>query len=176
MPAVIRLETRNVPMRCEHCFEWDNLNQKESFTKQDLFSVLDIYHKEGVQQFHFSGGEPMARFKDLLELFKYAKGKSECWVVTSGFNCTPTNAKLLKAAGCKGIVVSIDHYIPELHNIFRGHADAFEHATNAVAAARQAGLVTAISVCATKAFIDGGHLAPYLDFDKDLGVLFVQCL
>jgi MoaA/NifB/PqqE/SkfB family radical SAM enzyme len=168
--------TRKCPMRCEHCFEWDNLNQKESFTKRDLFKVLDIYHNEGVQQFHFSGGEPMTRFKDLVELFKYNKGKSECWVVTSGFNCTYENAKLLKEAGCKGVVVSIDHYIPELHNIFRGHTEAFSHAINAVRAVKQAGLVTAISVCVTKAFIDGGHLMLYMEFAKELGVHFVQML
>ena len=168
--------TRKCPMRCEHCFEWDNLNQKESFTKEDLLKVIDIYQKQGVQQFHFSGGEPMTRFKDLVELFKYTKGKSESWVVTSGFNCTTENAKKLKDAGCKGVVVSIDHYIPELHNIFRGHANAFEHATDAVKAVRQAGLVSAISVCATKAFIDGGHLMPYLEFAKNMGVHFVQIL
>ena len=163
-------------MRCEHCFEWDNLNQKESFTKEDLLKVVDLYQREGVQQFHFSGGEPMVRFKDLLELLKYAKGKSECWVLTSGFNCTKENAKLLQAAGCKGVVVSIDHYIPELHNIFRGHADSFDHATNAVKAVKNAGIVTAISVCVTKAFIDGGHLLPYFKFAKNLGVHFVQFL
>ena len=168
--------TRKCPMRCEHCFEWDNLNQKESFTKEDLLKVLDIYHAAGVQQFHFSGGEPMTRFKDLVELFKHTKGKSECWVVTSGFNCTTENARLLKEAGCKGVVVSIDHYIPELHNIFRGHSYAFNHATNAVKAALDAGLVTAMSVCATKSFIDGGHLLPYLEFAKSMGVHFVQVL
>ena len=168
--------TRKCPMRCEHCFEWDNLNQKESFTKEDLLKVLDIYHAAGVKQFHFSGGEPMTRFKDLVELFKHTKGKSECWVVTSGFNCTTENARLLKEAGCKGVVVSIDHYIPELHNIFRGHSYAFNHATNAVKAALDAGLVTAMSVCATKAFIDGGHLLPYLEFAKSMGVHFVQVL
>ena len=168
--------TRKCPMRCEHCFEWDNLNQKESFTKEDLFQVLDLYQEQGVQQFHFSGGEPMTRFNDLLDLFKYSKGKSECWVVTSGFNCTTENARLLKEAGCKGVVISIDHYIPELHNIFRGHTNAFNHAVNAVRAVKQAGLVTAVSVCATKAFIDGGHLLPYLEFAYKMGVHFVQVL
>ena len=168
--------TRKCPMRCEHCFEWDNLNQKESFTKDDLFKVIDMYQKEGVLQFHFSGGEPMVRFKDLLPLIQYASKKSECWVLTSGFNFTIENARLLKQAGCKGVVVSIDHYIPELHNMFRGNKTAFEGATNAVAAGRQAGLVTSLSVCATKHFIDGGHLMPYMDFAKQLGVQFVQVL
>lgn len=68
--------TRKCLMRCEHCFEWDNLNQKESFTKDDLFKTVDMYQKEGVLQFHFSGGEPMVRFKDLLPLIKYTSKKS----------------------------------------------------------------------------------------------------
>ena len=168
--------TRKCPLRCEHCFEWDNLNQKESFTKEDLFKVVDLYQKNGVSQFHFSGGEPMVRLKDLLSLIAYTSNKSECWVLTSGFNCTAENVKRLKQAGCTGIVVSIDHYIAELHNLFRGYDASFELAVNAVAAARQEGLVVSLSVCATKAFIDGGHLIPYLDFAKSMGVQFVQVL
>jgi MoaA/NifB/PqqE/SkfB family radical SAM enzyme len=168
--------TRKCPMRCEHCFEWDNLNQKESFTREDLFKVVDLYQKEGVLQFHFSGGEPMVRFKDLLPLINYASKKSDCWVLTAGFNFTYKNAVLLKQAGCKGAVVSIDHYIPELHNMFRGNKSSFELATNAVKAAKQAGLVTSVSVCATKHFIDGGHLLPYMEFSKSIGVQFVQVL
>jgi MoaA/NifB/PqqE/SkfB family radical SAM enzyme len=163
-------------MRCEHCFEWDNLNQKESFTREDLFNVVDLYRKEGVLQLHFSGGEPMVRFKDLVDLVEYASPTIACWVLTSGFNFTEENAKRLKQAGCKGVVVSIDHYIPELHNLFRGQANAFDGATSAVAAAQKAGLVTAISVCATKVFLDGGHLLPYMDFANGLGVQFVQVL
>jgi len=168
--------TRKCPMRCEHCFEWDNLNQKESFTKNDLLKVIDIYRKEGVLQIHFSGGEPMVRFKDLVELIAYASPTIECWVLTSGFNFTEANAKRLKQAGCKGVVVSIDHYLPELHNLFRGKEDAFTGAVNAVNAAKKAGLVTAISVCATKTFLDGGHLLSYMAFAKNLGVQFVQLL
>jgi MoaA/NifB/PqqE/SkfB family radical SAM enzyme len=168
--------TRKCPMRCEHCFEWDNLNQRESFTKEDLFKVVDMYRKEGVLQIHFSGGEPMVRFKDLVELVAYASPSIASWVLTSGFNFTEQNAKRLKEAGCTGVVVSIDHYIPELHNIFRGKEDAFEGAISAIAAAKKARLVTAISVCATRSFLDGGHLLPYMDFAKNLGVQFVQVL
>ena len=176
MTFVFLAITRKCPMRCEHCFEWDNLNQKESFTKEELFKVVDIYQQRGVLQFHFSGGEPMVRIKDLVDLMKYASKKSDCWVVTSGFNCTPENALLLKAAGCKGIVVSVDHYIPELHNIFRGNINAFERATSAVKVALEAGMAVAVSVCVTKNFIDGGHLLPYIDFAKKLGVHFIQLL
>ncbi len=168
--------TRKCPMRCEHCFEWDNLNQKESFSKDDLYKTLDLFIKEGVLQFHFSGGEPMVRFKDLVDLIRFVGNRAQCWVLTSGFNVTEENARKLKEAGCKGMVVSIDHYIPELHNMFRGNVSAFEGAVNAVRYAKQAGLVTAVSVCATKKFIDDGHVMPYLEFAKNLGVQFVQLL
>src|ERR1044072_9530944 len=56
--------TRKCPMRCEHCFEWDNLNQKESFTKEELLKTVQLYQQQDVLQIHFSGGEPMVRIKD----------------------------------------------------------------------------------------------------------------
>ena len=168
--------TRKCPMRCEHCFEWDNLNQKESFTKDDLINTVKLYQKQEVLQIHFSGGEPMVRIKDLLSVMDYASKKSACWVVTSGFNLTAENARLLKQAGCKGVVVSIDHYIPEMHNLFRGHAQSFQNAIQAVRHAKHHGLVTAISICVTKQFLNAGHLMPYIEFAKDLGVQFVQVL
>ncbi|GAA4741583.1 radical SAM protein [Flavisolibacter ginsenosidimutans] len=168
--------TRKCPLRCEHCFEWDNLNQKESFTKEDLFRVIDLYKNEGVLQIHFSGGEPMVRLKDLVELVRYASPHVACWVLTSGFNFTPHNARLLREAGCKGVVVSLDHYLPYLHNAFRGKENAFNNALTAVAAAKNVGLVTALSVCATKTFLHENCLLPYMDFAKSLGVQFVQVL
>lgn len=111
----------------------------------------------------------------MLPLIKYAAKKSECWVLTSGFNFTLENAKLLKDAGCKGVVVSIDHYIPELHNMFRGNTGAYEGAINAINAALQVGLVSSLSVCATKQFLDAGHLLPYMDLQKTWGCSLCRC-
>jgi len=168
--------TRKCPMRCEHCFEWDNLNQRESFTKEYLVETVKLYQQQEVLQIHFSGGEPMVRIKDLLEIISFTSKKSECWVLTSGFNMTAVNARLLKKAGCRGIVVSIDHYIPEMHNLFRGHSDSFKMAVNAIEFARNEGLVTALSICVTKQFLNQGSLLPYLEFAEQLGVQFVQVL
>ncbi|HLX93232.1 MAG TPA: radical SAM protein, partial [Puia sp.] len=168
--------TRKCPLRCEHCFEWDNLNKKETFSKEELIQVVDIYQKQGAVQFHFSGGEPMVRINDLVEVIRHARHKSECIVVTSGFNLTGINARRLKEAGCKGVVVSIDHYVPELHNAFRHHPQIFQQAITGVNAALAAGLVVSLSVCVTKTFLDGNHLMPYMKFAKELGVHFVQLL
>ena len=167
--------TRKCPMRCEHCFEWDNLNKRETFTREELIRIVDIYQKQGVNQIQFSGGEPMVRFPDLLEVIRFAATKMECYVVTSGFNLQG-NAGLLKAAGCKGMIISVDHHIPEMHNRFRGHHDIFNRAVEGVKASLEAGMITALSVCATREFLDGGNLHPYLNFARDLGVQFIQIL
>lgn len=176
MALVFFAITRKCPLRCEHCFEWDNLNKKESFSREELIKTIDLYQQQGVRQFHLSGGEPMARIKDLLPVIHHASKNSECCVVSSGFNLTATNALLLKQHGCKAVVISIDHYIPELHNLFRGNKNAFNDAVHAVEASIAAGLLVSITVCATKAFLQEGHLAPYMDFAKALGVQFVQVL
>jgi MoaA/NifB/PqqE/SkfB family radical SAM enzyme len=168
--------TRKCPMRCEHCLEWDNLNEKESFTKKDLLETVRLFQELDVLQIHFSGGEPMVRIKDLLEVISYASKKSDCWVLTSGFNFTDENAAALKKAGCHGVVISVDHHIPEMHNFFRGHQQSFQNAMTAIKNARKNGLVTSVSVCATKQFLDGDYLLPYLDFMKAQGVQFIQIL
>lgn len=168
--------TRKCPMRCEHCFEWDNLNQAESFTREDLISTIDLCQKQGVMQIHFSGGEPMVRIKELTGLIRHASKKSECWVLSSGFNVTKETAKQLKNAGCTGMVISLDHYIPELHDLFRGKQGSFNGAVSALHLAREAGLLTSVSVCATKAFLDGGHLRPFIHFAKEQGVQYIQVL
>jgi MoaA/NifB/PqqE/SkfB family radical SAM enzyme len=168
--------TRKCPMRCEHCFEWENLNQRETFSREELIRIVDIYQKQGVNQIQFSGGEPMVRFPDLLEIIRFASVNMECYVVTSGFNLTPENARLLKAAGCKGMIISIDHHIPEMHNRFRGHRDIFTRAVDGVRASLEADMITALSVCVTREFLDGANLLPYLRFAHTMGVHFVQIL
>jgi MoaA/NifB/PqqE/SkfB family radical SAM enzyme len=168
--------TNKYPSRYEHRFERDNLNQKETFTKDELIKIVTLYQNQGVNQIQFSGGEPLMRIKDLVDVLSFAKDKCECYVVTSGFNLTPMNARLLKNAGCKGIIVSIDHYVPQLHSKFRGHPEIFDSAVEGVKASLNAGMLTALSVCTTMEFIDGWHLLPYMKFAKELGVHFVQVL
>jgi len=161
-------------MRCEHCFEWDNLNQRETFTREQLVQIVDLYQRQGVNQIHFAGGEPLARLRDLIEVIVFARAKSDCYVVTSGFNLTWENALPLKIAGCKGVIVSIDHYLADRHDRFRHHAGIFDQAVAGVRASVEAGMVTAVSVCATREFIErrvgcySGSRSVYIDSAGDV--------
>jgi len=166
--------TKKCALHCEHCFEWDSLNESEKLTLPDLKNIVNKILKCGTSQIHFSGGEPLQRMDDLIELVKTVDNKAECWVLTSGYNLTPENAQKLKSAGLKGIVVSIDHYLPELHNKFRGSPKSFEWAIKGVKNAISVNLVTAISVCVTNSFVTKENLLAYAEMAKELGVAYIQ--
>jgi MoaA/NifB/PqqE/SkfB family radical SAM enzyme len=168
--------TTHCPMRCEHCFEWDNLNQQETFSLQELMRITGALQNEGLGHISLSGGEPMVRFRDMIELIRCGAKTTEWWVLTSGFNLTQEKANQLKAAGATGVVISIDHHDAELHNLFRGHHEAFAHATRAVAASSAAGLFTAVSVCFTRQNVTIDFAMKHMEMCYHLGADYVQWL
>ncbi len=168
--------TKKCPLRCEHCYEWDNLNQQEALDLNDLKNIVHKFQEEGVAQFHLGGGEPMTRIKDLLSLANATDRRSEIYVLTSGFNFTQANAKALKDAGITGITVSIDHFDAEKHNAFRGFQNSFADAVKAIQHAQEQHLVVSVSICVTKNFISWNNLLKYAAFIKSLRVPFLQIL
>lgn len=168
--------TRRCPLQCEHCFEWDHLGQEEAFTLEGLKEVIMHYQREGVMQFHLSGGEPLVRFSDLEALLSWADKRSEFWILTSGLNLTCENARRLKEAGATGVVVSLDHFDAGAHNAFRGSVHAHGWAVDAIRNAQEAGMVVAVSVCATRSFTTPENLLHYAEYVHALGVSFIQVL
>lgn len=168
--------TKKCPLRCEHCFEWKNLNHSESFTLNELQQVIGKFQRDGIAQFHLSGGEPMVRVKDLVKIISSAGKQSEFYVLTSGFNFTATNAKALKQAGLTGVVISLDHYDPDTHNAFRGFKNSFEDVMQAVRNAKEQGLVITLTVCVTRSFTTWGNLMKYAALARRLQVPFIQLL
>ena len=62
--------TKKCPYQCEHCFEWDNLNQKETLSFQDIIHMVKSYQEFGTTQITFGGGEPMVRIKDIYKVLE----------------------------------------------------------------------------------------------------------
>lgn len=168
--------TKKCPLQCEHCFEWDNLNKKESMELHHLKAIIKKFQADGLAQFHLSGGEPMARMKDLAELIFTADKTSEFYVLTSGFNFTAANARILKQAGLTGVVISLDHFDAEKHNAFRGFTNSFDQVKGAIVNAQQQHLVVALTLCVTRDFISWDNLLRYAEFAKSQKVVFIQLL
>ena len=168
--------TKKCGYQCEHCFEWDALNKPETLGREDLLSVIRSFQDIGVTQVQLSGGEPLNRLDDIIYLLQNIKKGTEVWLYTSGYHLTKERAVLLKQEGLTGIIVSLDHWIPELHNTFRGMKNAFEWAEKAVANARKENLVVCLSLCATKEFINTNNLSQYAELAKRWGISFIQVL
>jgi len=174
--TVLMAVTTKCALRCEHCFEWDNLNLKEKLSFADLDRIIFQLISYGATQIHFGGGEPMMRFDDVVTLINKYSHQTAFWIVTSGFQVTRERAEQLKDAGLAGLCVSIDHHQASKHNEFRHFPNAFAMATQAVQFANEAKLVTSLSLCATKEYLSRENLDAYMNMARDIQVSFVQFL
>jgi MoaA/NifB/PqqE/SkfB family radical SAM enzyme len=168
--------TRECPLRCEHCCEWDTLNHADVLTGEHLRSIVDSLCRRGVTQIFFTGGEPLRRLDDLLHLCHGIGATVDCWIITSGVGLTPDAASRLAAARFTGVVVSVDHWDPERHDAFRGRRGAFEAAMRGAQHATDAGLALALSICPTREFVSRGNLERYAALARRTGASFIQIM
>jgi MoaA/NifB/PqqE/SkfB family radical SAM enzyme len=176
MRTIFLAITKKCPLNCEHCFEWNNLNEKDSLRTKDIIKIVHKYQDFGTTQFMFSGGEPMLRVNDIYKVLNEAREGTDFWIITSGLGLNFESAKRLKNSGLTGVMVSLDHHEETKHNIFRGNENAYSWAIQAVINANRAGLVTALALCATKTYVTNENLSAYMNLAKELGVSFVQIL
>jgi MoaA/NifB/PqqE/SkfB family radical SAM enzyme len=168
--------TSKCPLNCSHCYEWNNLNKSEVFTRSDLMQIVKKYQDHDTSIFFLGGGEPMLRLNDICHLIQHAQKTSEFWMYTSGFHLREEQAKQLKESGLTGIIVSLDHHSQNKHDRFRGYSGAYDNAIHAILASHSVGLGTALAVCTTNEFTTEKNIQSYMELSKKLGVHFVQFL
>ncbi len=168
--------TKECPLRCEHCCEWESLNQPESLTRDDLREVVHRLCQRGVTQMFFTGGEPMRRVDDLLHACEEMGEVVDCWIITSGVGLTASSAVQLARARFTGVVISVDHWSAERHDAFRGRRGAFDAAMSAAAHATSAGLAVAFSVCPTRELATRQNLERYAALARSAGAAFIQIM
>lgn len=167
--------TKKCALNCEHCFEWNDLNQPEQLEEADIRHILDGYFEAGgIGQVIFSGGEPLTRFPLLKRLVSSYKERCNLWIATSGLGLQAARAAALKTAGLTGVMISLDHHEPTGHDDFRGFGNSWHHAVEAVKHAQEAGLVTALSLCPAKGKVTPAFLREYLLLARELKVAYVQ--
>ncbi|MFY0689973.1 MAG: radical SAM protein [Cyclobacteriaceae bacterium] len=173
---VLLMITKKCPLNCEHCFEWDEINKKETLSLDDLKTIVNKYQNLGTAQFLLGGGEPLSRYNELIELLEHASNTSDFWLSTSAFGLTKPKARALKTAGLTGLSISLDHYNPDDHNTFRGNHRSYEQVMNAIAIAHEVGLAVSLSVCTTRNFISPENLSAYADLALRKNVSFIQLI
>jgi len=168
--------TSRCPLHCEHCYEWSNLSSEETLTLEQLKKIIRRFQEMGVANIQLSGGEPLCRFQDLLELLASAQPGTDFWLLSSGWGLDRAKALALKQAGLTGIALSLDHWQAEAHDRFRGMPGAFDQVWKAAQYAQEAGLAVALSLCATREFVSEDNLDRYLQLAQEKGVWIVRIL
>lgn len=168
--------TKKCALQCKHCYEWDSLNKRDILSAEKIKQIVSKLQQKGVSQIQFSGGEPLLKIDTLIDVISHSKKTSNFWIATSGFKLTNNNAHRLKGVGLTGVIISLDHFIPERHNEFRGFKDAYYWVEEAIQNAHREDLVVALSVCVTNEFVSESNLMAYMELAKKLEVSFVQFL
>jgi MoaA/NifB/PqqE/SkfB family radical SAM enzyme len=168
--------TNKCSFQCEHCLDWEHLNKKDSLSTTAISDIINRFHRLGISQVQLSGGEPLNRLKDILQVLDEAPEDIDFWLYTNGYNFNDEKAALLKAHGLKGIIISLDHHEAEKHDQFRGVKGSYERAIQSARIISNSGLMLAFSCCATNDFISRGNLLAYAKICHDSGASFIQLM
>ncbi len=168
--------TSRCPLACTHCYEWDNLGQEEKLSYAELLVIFRKIEDQGIRHIQISGGEPLARFDDMLALMRSARYPTDFWILTSGYGLDDEKARLLKEAGLTGVAISLDHWHEEGHNAVRNNRQSFGWVKEAARACLAQGIVVSFGVCPMKGFITEENLVRYYELCKSWGASFVRIL
>ena len=158
--------TNLCPLTCAHCYEWDNIDKRDTLDMPALKQLLSIYKSNGLRHIQFSGGEPLARFEELAELVKEASPTMDCWLLTSGYRLTGAKAAALKKAGLTGAHISLDHWDEDEHNKFRNNRQSYMMVMEAIRNCISSGILVSLSLCATREFVTYDNLMKYAELAK----------
>jgi MoaA/NifB/PqqE/SkfB family radical SAM enzyme len=117
-------------LKCDHCFYWRNLNQRDDLKFEEITALADDIGP--IENLNLSGGEPFLRreFADICRYFIQKNGVKEIYVPTNGWYTDKTlkalesifQEKSLRLFVCE---LSIDG-MPEYHDRFRGADNSFK--------------------------------------------------
>ena len=116
-------------MKCEHCFYWQQLNQKSDLEFEEIVALSNDLGP--IENLNLSGGEPFLRkeFAAICRQFITRNGVKEIYVPTNGYFTDRTIAALREVLQDKtlkmfGVELSLDG-MPAFHDEFRKAKNSF---------------------------------------------------
>ncbi len=119
-------------MKCEHCFYWRNLNQRDDLTTEEIFELSRSLGR--IENLNLSGGEPFLRkeFAEICLHFVKQNQVRQIYVPTNGYYTDKTVKQVsavLENQDLELFVVELSlDGMPEYHDRFRVARGAFARA------------------------------------------------
>ncbi len=131
-PFIILFINSVCNMKCEHCFYWQQLNQPDDLTFEELTTLSTDLGR--IQNLNLSGGEPFLRkqFSAICRQFIRHNHVEEIYVPTNGYYTERTVAQIrdvFKEPSLRlfAVELSLDG-MPEFHDTFRVTKNSFKKA------------------------------------------------
>jgi len=172
---VILSITRRCGYACQHCYARPNLAGRETVSLGTWKRVVRDVQRIGASVVVFSGGEPMRRYPDLLELVREAdKDLSDLHLNTSGDGVTDETALALRQAGLTAAGVGLDDVDPSDTTPCVAGPGPTPRPWPPSARFRRAGILPYLNVCLTRDLAGSGRLFTLLELAHEVGAGFVR--
>ncbi len=169
--------TRRCPYRCLHCYEIQNLAETDTVPLEHWTKLIAELQQVGVGVIVLSGGEPMARFEDLVLMLRSGnKSLSDFHIHTTGHGVTAEKVRALKEAGLVAAGVGLDDFDRRRQAEFRKSENAFDAALKAIHLFSEAGLFTYVNMCLTRPMMTRENLRKFYYFISEQGASALQLL
>ena len=168
--------TRRCNLECAHCYisagAWHAADEEMS-TAECLRVVDEILEVNPAPMLILCGGEPLLR--DDLEAIsrRAADGGATVVVGTNGTRLTRDRIDSLKAAGVRGVAVSIDSLDPAYHDRFRHGSGSLDETLAAIERLREAKLDFVVQTTVTRG--NRGEIAPLAAWAAEKGAVSFNC-
>ncbi len=157
------------PCNCWHCSFADR-SKKDILSLEQLKKAISEVQDMGTSVIGITGGEPLLR-KDLEEIIASIDKRSMPILFTTGYKLTIERVHRLKEAGLAIPVISLDHYLPEVHDAGRRRNGMYDYAIQAIKMFQDEGLYVAVSFVPDKKLVNNrDEIFKTIDFFRDLGI------
>lgn len=168
--------TSKCPFKCKYCYNSDLHTAKETLSVDTIKNVIDQLVKHGIKSIYLSGGEPLTRWNELLELLDQFKNTgTRFWMLSTGYGLNREKLDILKSKGLKGVMISLDSLNENQINTVKENENAFSYAINAIKEANKAGLIVALDSVFGKTLLKEKDFEEFIDFTGNLGAHFINC-
>jgi MoaA/NifB/PqqE/SkfB family radical SAM enzyme len=168
VPGIVNIAvTHQCRYHCWHCSA--SPKNGEDLPLETIIDAIQKFQDMGTYLFSITGGEPLLR-EDLVEIIASIDDRSSVFVFTSGYGLTQEKALELKKAGLFGVMLSLDHYNPEIHDNLRGYDGAYDNFINGVKNAQRAHLYVGLSCVITKEILKNSEQWKMLETAQNLSV------
>jgi len=176
LQTIIFAITGKCPLNCNHCYESAYLSGEHDLSAVELSLIMEKICKSGIRHIQFSGGEPLSRFDDMLNLMARCDRNFDLWLNTSGYGLNYEKAKRMKENGMTGAIISLDHWDEKKHNNFRNNNRSFYWAREAIRNCNEAGILVCLSLCPMRDFVTYENLSRYHEMSRKLGAAFIRIM